>query len=143
MANSGYSWGAWGFVQKSSTDWDDDALADNAIETSDAISLSGKAGCIVSIQAVEDNTGAIDGVVTVAILGDTDGTNYEDAPAVGSQVGAPYKFTFTPVQNDTVYVPFNVDPKYYDSFKISIMNEGGQELALDVRYKTATIPPAS
>ena len=81
--------------------------------------------------------------MTVAILGDIDGTYYEDAPAVGSQVGSPYKFEFTPTQNDTTYIVFNVDPKYYDNFKISIMNESGQELALDVRYKTATIPPAS
>lgn len=145
MADTGYNWGAWAFMLKSAGNWDNDAIADDGIETGDATSLDGKAACIVSIQCVEDNTGAVvANSVTVAVLGDTDGTNYEDAPGLAAaQVGAPYKFAFTPVQNDTVYIVFNVDPKYYDNFKISLVNESGQELAFDVRYKTATIPVAS
>ena len=101
--------------------------------------------CIIGVQLVEDNTGAVvANSVTIAILGDTDGTNYEDLPGLaGAQVGAPYKFTITPVQNDTVYVPFNVDPKYYDNFKVVVLNESGQELVTDVLIKTATVPVAS
>jgi len=139
MADSGYNWGAWAFVQDDgSTDWDADALADNATETSAvAISLDGKAACIIGIALYEDNTGAIDGVVTVYVLGETD-IAYEE-----TTIGSPYSFTITPVQNDTVYTQFNVDPKYYDNFKIAVKNEGGQELAVSVKYKTATIPPAS
>ena len=146
MAESGYNWGAWGFVQKSGGgDWDDLAIADDALPYSAAISLDGKAACIISLQLVEDNTGAVvANSVTVAILGDTDGTNYEDLPGLaGAQVGCPYKFTITPVQNDTVFAVFNVDPKYYDNFKVVILNESGQGLVTDVRIKTATIPPAS
>ena len=139
MADTGYNWGAWAFVQDADpSDWSAEALADNATETSGtAISLDGKAACIVGIGLYEDNTGAIDGVVTVYVLGETD-VAYEE-----TTIGSPWSFTITPVQNDTVYKQFAIDPKYYDNFKISVKNESGQELAVTVKYKTATIPPAS
>jgi len=138
MANTGYKWGAWAAMQKGAGDWTADAIADNGTETGDATSIDGKAGCIVSIAAYEDNTGAIDGNVTVYILGDADGTNYEE-----TTIGSPLSFQFTPVQNDTVYIVFNVDPRDYDDFKIAIKNEGGQEIAFTVKYKTCDIPVAS
>lgn len=139
MPDTGYNWGAWAFVQDADpSDWNAEALADNATETSGtAISLDGKAACIIGIGLYEDNTGAIDGVVTVFVLGETD-VAYEE-----TTIGSPYQFTITPVQNDTVYVQFAIDPKYYDNFKIAVFNEGGQELAVTVKYKTATIPVAS
>ena len=139
MADTGYNWGAWAFVADADpSDWDAEALADNATETSGtAISLDGKAACIIGIAAYEDNTGAIDGKVTVFVLGEN-GIAYEE-----TTIGVPYKFQFTPVQNDTVHLQFSIDPKYYDNFKIAILNEGGQELAMSVKYKTASIPVAS
>ena len=139
MADTGYNWGSWAFVQDADpSDWDAEALADNATETSGAaISLDGKAACIVGIGLYEDNTGAIDGVVTVYVLGETD-VAYEE-----TTIGSPWSFTITPVQNDTVYKQFAIDPKYYDNFKIAVKNEAGQELAVTVKYKTATIPVAS
>ena len=140
MADTGYNWDAWAFVQDADpSDWDAEALADNATEVSGtAISLDGKASCLIGIAAYEDNTGAIDGVVTVYVLGDGAGIAYEE-----TTIGAPYKFAFTPIQNDTVYLQFAIDPKYYDNFKIAIKNESGQELAISVKYKTATVPAAS
>jgi len=140
MAETGYNWGAWAFVMDDGGgDWDADALADNGTEISNtAISLDGKAGCLVGIAAYEDNTGAIDGVVTVYILGDGGGIAYEE-----TTIGCPYKFSFLPVQNDTTYVQFSVDPKYFDNFVIAVKNESGQELAISVKYKTATVPVAS
>lgn len=147
MANTGYKWGSWAFVQKASAggDWDDVAINDNAGQLSDALSLDQKAACEISIQVVEDNTGAIDGVVTVALLRDTDATNYEDAPGLaGVQVGSPYKFTFTPVQNDTVFLTFAISTAQFGpNPKIYLLNEGGQQLVTDVRYRTADIPVAS
>lgn len=139
MADTGFNWGAWAFVQDADpSDWSAEALADNATETSGtAISLDGKAACIIGIGLYEDNTGAINGVVTVYVLGETD-VAYEE-----TTIGSPYSFTITPVQNDTVYVQFAIDPKYYDNFKIAVLNEAGQELAVTVKYKTATIPVAS
>lgn len=137
MANTGYDWSAWAFVQESGSDWDADALADNATDTSDAISLDGKAACIVGMAFYEDNTGAIDGVVTIFILGEND-IAYEE-----TTIGNAMKFSITPVQNDTVHIQFSVDPKDYDNFKIAAFNEGGQELAVSAKYKTADIPVAS
>jgi len=139
-ADTGYNWGDWAFVADSNAaNWDDKGIADNETETSGtAIDLDGKAACMLSIQAVEDNTGAIDGVCTIYILRDTDGTNYEE-----TTTGNPYQFQFTPVQNDTVYLAFAISASKFDKFKFAIKNEGGQILVLDIRYKTATIPAAS
>ena len=139
MADSGYNWGAWAFVADADpSDWDAEALADNATEISGtAISLDGKAACIVGVGLYEDNTGAIDGVVTVYVLGETD-VAYEE-----TTIGSPFQFQITPVQNDTVYKQFSINPQNYDNFKIAVKNEGGQELAVSVKYKTATIPVAS
>lgn len=139
MTDTGYNWGSWAFVQDADpSDWSAEALADAATEVSGtAISLDGKAACIIGIALAEDNTGAIDGVVTVYVLGETD-AGYEE-----TAIGSPWSFTITPVQNDTVYKQFAIDPKYYDNFKIAVKNEGGQELAVTVKYKTATIPGAS
>ena len=137
MPDTGYNWGAWAFVQKGAGNWTADALADNATETGDATALDGKAACIIGIGLYEDGTGAIDGVVTVYVLGETD-VAYEE-----TTIGSPWAFTITPVQSDTVYKQFAIDPKYYDNFKIAVLNEGGQELAVTVKYKTATIPVAS
>ena len=140
MADTGYNWGAWAFAKDDGgTDWNADALADNGTEISNtSISLDGIAACEVGIALYEDNTGAIDGVVTVYVLGSGGGIADEE-PTIGS----PWSFTITPVQNDTVYKRFNVDPGSYGDFKIAVKNEGGQELAVSVKYRTATIPAAS
>ncbi len=138
MADTGYSWGAFVATQKGAGDWTADALADNATETSDAIDATGKAGIIFGIGAAEDDTGVINGDVTVYILGDADGTNFEE---IANSV--PYSFAFTPVQNDTVYIHFSLSMANFDVFKIAIFNEAGQELAMTVKHKFATIPVAS
>ena len=138
MANTGYTWSAYGFVQKSAGDWSADAIADAATEIGDSTSIDGKAAAVVTITAVEDNTGAIDGDVTVFILGDIDGTNFEE-----ETIGTPFNVSFTPVQNDTVRVVIPVDPRVYKNFKVSVENQGGQELAISVRIATADIPVAS
>lgn len=138
MANTGYSWGSYALVQKSAGDWTSDVLADADTELGDATSIDGKAAAIVTIEATEDNTGAIDGDVTVYILNDCDGTNYEEAA-----IGNPYAISFTPVQNDTVRIPIPVDPRVYKNFKVAVENQAGQELAITVRLATADIPVAS
>ncbi len=87
---------------------------------------------------MEDNTGAITGDVTVRILGDIDGTNFEE-----ETVGNPYAVTFTPVQNDTVRILIPVDPRVYKNFKVSIENQGGQTISFSARIATADIAVAS
>lgn len=145
MAATGHDWGAWAFVQESSSDWDADALADDATDTSDAITVDTKSAILIGMAFYEDNSGAVvANSVTVAILGTFDDTTYEDAPGLaGAQVGNPMKFKITPVQDDTVYIQFSIDPKDYHLFKIAVVNESGQELAVSCKIKTADIPVAS
>ncbi len=138
MANTGYTWSSYSFVQKSAGDWTGDVIADAGTEEGDSTSIDGKAAAVVSITAVEDNTGAIDGDITVRILGDIDGTNFEEAA-----IGNAYAVAFTPIQNNTVRVLVPVDPRVYKNFKVSIENQSGQEIAISVRIATADIPAAS
>jgi hypothetical protein len=138
MANTGYTWSAYSAVQKSAGDWSADALADNATETSDSTSIDGKAACVVTVTAVEDNTGAIDGIATIYILNDIDGTNFEE-PGIGN----PFAVTFTPVQNNTVRIPVPIDPRIFKNFKVAVHNESGQDLDITVKIATADIPLAS
>lgn len=137
MANTGLFWSAWAAVQKSG-DWTSDALADAATETGDSTSIDGKAKATVSVTAVEDNTGAIDGVCTVYILGKIDATNFEE-PGIGN----PYSMSFVPVQNDAVRVLIPVDPGIYKDFKVAVFNDAGQELGISVQIQTADIALAS
>ena len=140
MAATGFDWGAWAFAKDGAGgDWNADALANAATLTSNtAISLDTIAACEVGIALAEDNTGAISGVVTVYVLGSGGGIADEE-----TTVGSPWSFTITPVQNDTVYKRFSVDPSMYGDFKIAVKNEGGQEIAVSVKYRTATVPVAS
>ena len=138
MANTGYDWGSWAAMQISASDWTADAVADTATDTGDATSLDKKTGCEVGITLVEDNTGAIDGDVTVHVLGSVDGTNYENITTSGA-----WAFNITPVQNATVYKRFSIDPSMYGDFKLALENQSGQELAATVKYRTADFPAAS
>lgn len=145
MANTGHDWGAFAFVQESASDWDGDLLADDATDISDVITVDTKSAIIIGFAIAEDNTGVVaDNSVTIAILGTFNDTIFEDAPGLaGAQVGNPFKFQMTPVQNDTVYGQFSIDPRDYNKFKIAIVNESGQELAISFKIKDADIPVAS
>jgi len=145
MANTGHDWGSFAFVQIGAGNWSATALADDGTATSDAITVDKKSAIIIGMAFVEDNTGAVvANSVTIAVLGTFDDTTYEDAPGLaGAQVGNPMKFTITPVQNDTVYIQFSIDPRDYHLFKICVVNESGQELAVSCKYKTADVPVAS
>ena len=140
MANTGFNWAAAVFAKDAGGgDWDADAIADNgSIISNTAISMDVKATCEVGIMLVEDNTGAIDGVVTVYVLRTCCGLGDEEITT-----GSPWSYTITPVQNDTVKHGFSIDGGSYSDFKIAVKNESGQELAVSVKYKTADIPVAS
>jgi len=148
MANTGYKWGSWAFVQKTGAggDWDDVGIADDAGQLSDALSLDQKESFQLGIIIAEDNTGAVvANSVTVAILTTPDSSTWEDAPGLaGAQIGSPYKFSVTPVQNDIVYLSPVISAKWFGPDpKIYILNESGQTLVTDVKYRTADIPVAS
>ena len=148
MPETGHNWGAWVFAKDDGgTDWDADLLADDGgagpgstgTETSNtSIDLDTKSACEVGIALSEDNTGAIDGVVTVYVLGSGGGIADEQ-----TDIGNAWAFTITPVQNDTVYTRFHVSPAVYGDFKIAVWNASGQQLAVSVKYRTATVPLAS
>lgn len=128
------SWGSWAYVQKSSTNWSADALADTAIETSDAISLDDCIAAEIGITLVEDNTGAIDGDVTVHILREAGTTPVYEEPNQGS----PLTVLITPVQNDTIRKAFTLDAHSISGCKIAVENQAGQELTVTVEIRKAT-----
>ena len=140
MAETGYNWGAWAFAKDGAgADWDDKELADNATVISNtAISLDGIAACEVGIAIDEDAAGAIDGVVTVFVLGSGAGIADEE-----TTIGSPWSFTITPEVSDVVYKRFSVSPAEYGDFKIAMLNEGGQPLHMSIKYRTVTIPVAN
>lgn len=137
MANTGYEWSAYGFVQKSAGNWTTDAITDATTETGDSTSIDGKAAAVISITCTS-SAGAIDGNVTVYILGDIDGTNFEDAV-----YSLPYAISFLPVNAQTSRILIPVDPRVYKNFKVSVFNDSGQTQTLSVRLATADIPVAN
>ena len=139
MADTGYNWGAWGFVIKSGGgNWDDLAQADANFAFSQAIALDGKAACLIGIELDEDAAGAPDANgLNIYILGDS-GDGYEEYDQGNSM-----SFNVLAVQSDVVYIQFSVDPKDYDNFLIGIYNDCNVAIDTTVRVKTATIPVAS
>ena len=143
MAGTGYDWSAWGYVQKTGN-WDGIEIADDVIQTSDAIALDGKAACIIGIVLDEADAAAVAAnSVTIAVLGDANDAYENPLVVAGAGLGSPWQFKMTPIISDNVYKQFSIDPKYYDNCKICIMNESGNDLDVTVSIKTATIPLAS
>ena len=69
MGNTGIVWSDWAAVQKSGGgDWTGLDVADNGNAGSAAIAFGTKVAIKVGYSFVEDNTGAIDGDVTIWIL---------------------------------------------------------------------------
>jgi len=146
MANTGHDWGAFAFVQLAAGNWDAIAQGDDdAADVSDAITVDTKSAIIIGYVITEDNTGAVvANSVTIAVLGTFNDTIFEDAPGLaGAQVGNPFKFQVTPVQNDTVVGQFSIDPRDYNLLKIAALNESGQELDISFKIKNADVPVAS
>jgi hypothetical protein len=135
VTDTGYNWGSWTSGGDGVDGGDDVATAGSA--TSDAISLDGVAACEVGFDLYEDNTGAIAGVVTVYVLGDVDGTNFEETTF------SPWSFTVTPIRGDHYYKRFSIDPGSYGGFKVTFANACGQTLRITMNYRTATIPLAT
>ncbi len=137
MANTGYTWSSYSAVQKSAGDWTTDAIADAATETGDPTSIDGKAAAVVSF-TITATAGAIDGDVTVYILGDVDGTNYED-----TSYSLPYSIAYRPVNGQTHRFTVPIDPRVYKNFKVAVFNDSGQIQTVTVKIATASIPAAS
>ena len=108
------------------------------------IDLDGKAACVIGITVDEpDNDAVSANSVTIAVLQDA-GDDYENTLALaGAGIGRPQQFVMTPVQNQNVYIEFELEPRAGSDPKIQIMNECGFNLVTTVQYKTATVPVAS
>lgn len=132
---AGYDWGDWAFAQYSSADVDAVALADGSTLTVAEISLNGKAACEVGVTAVEDNTGSVDGKVRVYVLGygATGWQAAQDGPAFAGQLNS--------AQNAFRHLSFSVSPAEFGSFKVLVENDCGQEVAVSLKYRTATFSP--
>lgn len=140
MADTGYNWDAsWSAMKKGGgNDWTADAIADTSTETGDAFSLDNKAAAEISIAALSQGSVLDDDVVTVYVLGDIDGTNFEDTVN-----GQPFTFTFVPVQSVNVYIRFRLLGSDFSKIKLALKNDMGQSINFTVKYKYATIPVAS
>lgn len=144
--NTGYDWPALAAVTKSgSGDWTNLDVADNANAGSTVIDCDGKVSLEVMFDLYEDNSGTIDGPVTIYLLRDWDGTNFEgsqsgsfDATVLGGAV----RFQVTPVQNKHLYQGFVLSVKDWSKLRIWILNESGQTLTTTFKYKLSDIPAA-
>lgn len=146
MADTGYNWaGAWSFMQMGAADWNGEDITDDAApQVGDPVSMDGLAALEISIEIEEDNAGAINGLVTISILGDINGVNYEAAGAVGNpSIDDPWLWKIQPVQGANVQVRFVILGSEYTSFRLAVLNESGQTLDISVRQKAATIPLAT
>ena len=140
MANTGIVWGAWTAVTKSGTgDWTGLDVADNANAGSAEIAFGTKAAIKIGFSLVEDNTGAIDGVVTIYVLGETANGDWQIYA-----VDSPYSFEVAPTQNATIKDWFALySGSWGDSVKIWMLNESGQILTTTFAYQTGDVPVAS
>ena len=141
MGSQYYDWdAAWTVVDYGGgTDWTSVAMADEGDLVSDAMSLDGKVAALVSVTAVEDNTGACNGNLYVYLCRDADGTNYEDFTADDDNDLPELLGVIVPAQNKTRRGVFAISAELVDGFKIAIDNDSGQELAISVKIKYATL----
>lgn len=143
MASAYYDWDAnWTVVEDGTGAITARALADEADLVSNAISLDGKAACEISVVAVEDNTGACDGDLLIYICRDTDGTNYEDFTADDDNDSPALMGIIDAVQAKTKRRTFTVDAGEVSSFKVALDNDSGQELAVSIKVRYATLVTA-
>jgi len=135
--SSSYNWGAWAYAEVSSTDVDDTAVNDEATLTTDELDLAGAAACEVSVEAVEDNTGACDGDVLAYVLGEADNgwQTLDDSPPLACP-------PLDMAQNSTRRRTFSVNPQRMGGFKVLIDNDCGQQVTVSIQYRTATFDSA-
>lgn len=121
------------------TNWTSVALADEGDQVSDAMSLDQKIAAEISVTVVEDNTGACDGDVYVYVLRDTDGTNYEDFTADDDNDNPALLMVIDATQNKTRRKTATIYAEEVSAFKIAVDNDSGQELAVTVKVRYATL----
>lgn len=137
MPDTGYNWdAAWTAV--------DAAIAltqgGTTTDSSAALSLDGKAGCLISIDTDYSNHARASGGLFVFIIRETGDGSYE------AEADGPWGFEMPFTQNGTQRVVFALNAGVYDTFKIHLDwdNSTGSSVATtrtDIKY--STIPLAS
>lgn len=137
---TGFDWDALKHATyNTGTDFDGVAIADAGTQTTDVIDNDTKAATEIAIISVENGTGATDGDVIVSILGsdlDPDSEGYQNS---GDNV---FKIDIAQAQSATERRRIVVPADSYSKFKVHIENQCGQEVAVTVNYRQATIPAA-
>jgi len=142
VAESGYNWSAAAHATYSTgTDVDGIAVADAGTLTTDEISQDTKGSTAVCVISVEDDTGVCDGNVAVYILApdmDPDSEGWQAITDASAQA-----FAIDQVQNTTERLPFTIHGVDMPKFKLHIVNDAGQEVAITINIEQTTIPAAS
>jgi len=145
MAETGINWSAWAdMTYNTGTDVDDIAVADGTALITDEIDLDIKAACEIAVKLIEDDTGAVASPwVLIQILRE-DGEVWQLPATTGPViVDKALSLVMEPAQNGTRLQVFSIDPRDMGKFKINVVNDCEQELALTLRIRTGTIPVAS
>jgi hypothetical protein len=137
MADTGFNWDdAWTTLQNAVTL----TTGGTTTNASTAVNNDGKADCVVTVTATYSNHAKATAGLSVYILADVDGTNYE-AIADGAW-GIEMVFT----QNSTNRISIPVPASKYPAFKVYLSwgnTTSSSNVSVTTRYKQATIPVAS
>tara|TARA_Y100000310_G_scaffold251540_1_gene258108 strand:+ start:3147 stop:3617 length:471 start_codon:yes stop_codon:yes gene_type:complete len=136
---AGYDWRAWQFAQvppaanpdAPTSDANAVTLPDGGSLTSDAISLVGARGCEVSVWGAEADAGDVSGDLSISILRADGAGGYE---VVQDQ---PWQVALNIERNRTRKKTISVSPEDMGSFKILLVNNSGQSLAITAKFRTA------
>lgn len=110
-----------------------DALTpSDTIQTASPISNDGKAVTEISISVTYDS-GAVGGI-TVYVLRDVNGTDYEDPDN-----DLPWGFAMPYAVSTTCHRLFSIPGNMISKFHIYISNDSGDDATVTVSYKQATI----
>lgn len=137
MANTGYDWDAsWTVIDAAIVLTQGGTIVD----TSDAVSLDGKAACEVSIDADYSNHAKATAGLRVYVLRDINGTDYE------AVADLPWGFEMPFTQAGTNRRSFVVDPGKIGRFKLYLdwgNTTGSSAVTVATSYRCATVPVAS
>lgn len=130
MTNIIQNWDtSWASTSISST-----SIADGTAATTAALSLDEKSACEVSVTVTYGAT-ATEGV-KVYVLRDTDGTNYETVD------DKPWGFELAKSSGTTRRRTFTVAADRVSVFKVSVVNDTGDDVTATVRTRNAVVEVA-
>ena len=144
MGTAYYDWDAtWTVVTYGSgTNFTSVAIADEGDLLSDVLSLDGKVAAEISVEVVEDNTGACDGKVLVHVCRETGDSAYQDFTADDDNDSPALACSIVAEQNKTRKKAFTIDAAEVSKFKLAVDNDCGQEVAVSIKIKYAVMTTA-